>query len=273
MSDSSLTTSQWLTRAAKQLTAANIGTARLDCLILLEDSTGKDRSYLLAHPEMGLSAKQIEQLDTMLTRRSRHEPLAYIRGKTAFYGRTFMVNHHVLEPRPETETMIELLKTLELPQDTVIADIGTGSGAIAITAQLELHNVSFIAVDIDPQCLAVARKNAQQLEATITFQESDLLSTIATNPDVILANLPYVPDTYHINEAAMEEPRLAIFGGPDGLDLYRKMFDQISALSSQPRYILTESLPFQHHGLATIARKHSYIQDQKSDFIQVFTLA
>jgi release factor glutamine methyltransferase len=80
MSDSSLTTSQWLTRATKQLTAANIGTARLDCLILLEDSTGKDRSYLLAHPEMGLSAKQIEQLDTMLTRRSRHEPLAYIRG-------------------------------------------------------------------------------------------------------------------------------------------------------------------------------------------------
>lgn len=271
MSDSSSTTSQWLTRATKKLETAGIGTARLDCLVLLEDIVGKDRAYLLAHPETELSAAQAQKLNTLLTRRACHEPLAYIREKTEFYGREFFINHSVLEPRPETETMIELLKKLLLPQGAVLVDIGTGSGAIAITAALELSNVSVMAVDIDPHCLEVARSNAERLNAHVAFQESNLLASLTSSSDVILANLPYVPDTYHINEAAMEEPRIAIFGGPDGLDLYRKMFDQIDALQKKPQYILTESIPFQHHGLATIARKHGYIQDQKDDFIQVFS--
>jgi release factor glutamine methyltransferase len=271
MSDSSSTTSQWLAQATKQLDAAGIGTARLDCLILLEDAAGKDRSYLLAHPDSVLSDAQLARLNALLERRSRHEPLAYIREKTEFYGREFFVNHSVLEPRPETETMIELLKKIDLPPNPILADVGTGSGAIAITAKLELPHANIIAADIDPRCLAVARKNAERLHVEITFQESDLLSTVTQTPDIILANLPYVPDTYHINEAAMEEPRIAIFGGPDGLDLYRKMFDQIDSLDQKPSHILTESLPFQHHGLAAIARKHGYIQIQKDDFIQVFS--
>jgi release factor glutamine methyltransferase len=261
---------EWLKEATKQLETAGIGTARLDCLILLEDVTGKDRSYILAHPENVLTAGQLQQLEELLARRMRHEPLAYIREKTEFYGRTFYVNHSVLEPRPETETMIELLKGLQLPKSALIADIGTGSGAIAITAKLALPQTEVIAVDIDPHCLDVATRNAERLGANVTFHKSDLLASLTSNPDIILANLPYVPDTYHINEAALEEPRIAIFGGPDGLDLYRKMFNQISGLPKKPQYILTESLPFQHHGLATIARKHGYIQDQKSDFIQVF---
>jgi release factor glutamine methyltransferase len=266
-----MTLNVWLKKAAERLQNAGIGTARLDCLILLEDITGKDRSYLLAHPETLLSDNQLLQLDELLARRARHEPLAYIREKTEFYGREFFVNYSVLEPRPETETMIELLKKIDLPSNPIIADIGTGSGAIAITTKLELTHATVIAADIDQCCLAVARKNAERLHVEITFQESDLLSTVTQTPDIILANLPYVPDTYHINEAAMEEPRIAIFGGPDGLDLYRKMFDQIDSLDQKPSHILTESLPFQHHGLAAIARKHGYIQIQKDDFIQVFS--
>jgi release factor glutamine methyltransferase len=261
----------WLKRATERLQAAGIGTARLDCLVLLEDVTDKNRAHWLAHPETKLTDEQLKRLNLLLGRRARHQPLAYVRGKTEFYGRSFAVNKRVLEPRPESETMIELLKKVSNDNKS-IADIGTGSGALAITAKLELPDTQVSAVDIDPGCLKVARSNSKSLNAEITLLEGDLLMPLSKTPDIILANLPYVPDTYHINEAAMEEPRLAIFGGPDGLDLYRRMFEQIHALPSRPQFVLTESLPFQHHSLATIARAHGYIQDQKDDFIQLFSL-
>jgi methylase of polypeptide subunit release factors len=95
-----------------------------------------------------------------------------------------------------------------------------------------------------------------------------LLEKAATAYDIVLANLPYVPDHYQINEAAMMEPRIAIFGGKDGLDLYRRLFKQ---LKSEPaRYVLTESLPFQHIDLQVIAYQHGYQQTIEDDFIQVF---
>lgn len=268
-----MTTGTWLKAATKQLEEAGIGTARLDCLILLEDITGKDRTHLLAYPETLLPSEQQDQLAELLTRRANHEPLAYIREKTEFYGREFTVNKFVLEPRPESETMIDLLKQLPLPSRTIIVDVGTGSGALAITAKLEAASANVFAVDIDPHCLEVARANATKHEADVTFLKSNLLASLDVTPDVILANLPYVPDSYHINEAAMEEPRLAIFGGEDGLELYREMFDQIDRLATKPHSILTESLPFQHDELRKIAAHHGYSLTQEDDFIQLFSLA
>lgn len=262
----------WLQNAEKKLATHNVSTARLDCLVLLEDLLGKDRAHLLAHPELELTTEQEKVLNEQVARRAKHEPLAYIRGKTEFYGREFIVNAHTLEPRPETETMIDLLKQLKL-EAPAICDVGTGSGAIAITAALELRHATVQACDISDECLHTAAQNNQSHQSNVTIFKSNLLESAQTSYDVLLCNLPYVPDSHTINKAAMFEPRLAIFGGTDGLNLYRELFTQISKLDSKPDYILTESLPFQHEELAMIAKLQGYNLQQTSDFIQIFIAA
>ncbi len=270
------TISSWLQKATKSLKTVGISTARLDALILLEDSLDKDRSYLLAHPEITVQGPTLYKLNQQIRQRAKHQPLAYIRGKTEFYGREFVLNKHVLEPRPESETMIDQMKALHKEGPCTVIDVGTGSGAIAITAKLELPDANIHAIDIDPKCLIVARKNAKRYGSKIHFHKGDLLEPLLTTTPlysgsqytIILANLPYVPDHYQINDAAMMEPRIAIFGGKDGLDLYRKLFKQLDKFPAQ--YVLTESLPFQHSDLQKIAKSHGYTQIESQDFIQVF---
>jgi release factor glutamine methyltransferase len=266
----------WLAQAEQQLTVANVPIARLDALVLLEDCLKKDRAYLLAHPETVLDSAQQQALAAQLKRRCAHEPLAYIRGYSEFYGRQFIVTNKVLEPRPESETMIDLLKQ-HAAQASHIADIGTGSGALAITAKLELPSAQVAAVDIDEQCLKVAARNASNLGVSIELLSGDLLQPFLQKscnfmPDVLLCNLPYVPDDFHINRAASHEPDLALFGGPDGLDLYRRLFAQVDRLQTKP-VIMTESLPNQHAELQAIAVNHGYTLATKDDFIQLFTAA
>ncbi len=281
MSDSSLLmkAANWLKQSTDRLKSAGVNTAHLDSLIMLEDATGKDRSWLLAHSEYVIREDKLERLNQQIGRRIKHEPLAYIRSKSEFYGRKFIVNNHTLEPRPETETMIELLKQLTdskqlvCNNETVIADIGTGSGCLAITAKCEWPKFKVVATDIDSQCLKVAKQNARTLEATIEFLKGDLLQPIldySFKISAVLANLPYVPNSHTINEAAMHEPKHAIFGGPDGLELYRRLFTQITHRQQTPIYILTESLPFQHDDLTKIARSAGYRHQKTDDFIQLF---
>lgn len=283
MSDSSLMTiQQWLNQATDILSVSGIGTARLDAIVLLEDVTGKDRTHLLAHPELKLTHEQIIRLQKLLKRRSQHEPLAYVRGKTEFYGREFLITHDVLEPRPESETMIDLLKSslfskvrpLSKDGPLHVVDVGTGSGALAITAKLELPEAEVLALDIDPKCLKIARRNADKHAVGVKFIQSDLLESFSVtshqSPVTILANLPYVPDDFHINEAALHEPKIAIFGGQDGLNLYRQMFEQLTKWTDNHIYVFTESLPFQHAELTNIASAQKFTQIAKDDFIQVF---
>lgn len=259
--------------AIDRLEAAGIPTARLDVLVLLEDTLGKDRAHILAHPETKLSNAHISTLNEQIGRRTLHVPLAYIRGKTEFYGREFLVDDRVLEPRPESETMIELLKNVSKPAELTIIDVGTGSGALAITAKLALPAAKVIAIDIDPHCLELARSNADRHTVQLDIVEGDLLSPIAGRQPgryALLCNLPYVPDNFQINQAATHEPRLAIFGGPDGLDPYRRLFAQIDSLQHKPAYVLTEAMPPQHEELADIAAEHSYRLVTSDDFIQAF---
>jgi len=276
----------WLSTNTKQLKDVGIDTARLDCLVLLEDSTGHDRGWLLSHLEHILQGSNLEKLNTKIVQRAGHTPLAYIRGKAEFYGRDFVVNEHTLIPRPETETIIELLRGLatqgQLPAQPHILDIGTGSGCIAITAALELPRAHVSACDIDEKCLKTAQENAQELTATVHFFTSNLIEQTdhATDDktgmqtyDVLLANLPYVPNDFHINTAASHEPKHAIFGGADGLDLYRTMFQQVDSLETKPSYIIAESLPPSHPELARIAKAAGFRLQKTDDFIQLFTLA
>ncbi len=261
---------EWLSENTRKLEDAGIATARLDCTVLLEDLIRKDRSWLLAHPEFELNKKEVEQLERQLKRRMSHEPLAYLRGKSEFYGREFIINKHVLEPRPESETVIDLLKSLKIKQPFNLVDVGAGSGALGITAKLELPNITVEMLELDDEAIKICEKNKQHFNVDVSIKNSDLLGSATKPYDVILANLPYVPDNYHVNQAAAMEPSIAIFGGPDGLDLYRRLFGQIAKNSMFPRYVLTESLPFQQVELVKIAQLTDYELLKTDDFIQVF---
>ena len=274
----------WLVKASKTLDTAGIGTARLDALVLLEDVTGKDRGYLLANPESQISSSNLSRLTNLLNKRITHLPLAYVRGKTEFYGRTFTITPAVLEPRPESETMIELLKNILSDKDKkysqlmtdkrlALADIGSGSGALGITAKLELQNLQVDLIEIDKKALNISKSNVDLFTLNIRTIENNLLTNSNKPYDILLCNLPYVPDDHTINRAAMHEPSFAIFGGPDGLDLYRKLFFQVKNQTSKPLLIFTESLLPQHVVLDTIAQKHGYHLIDEEDFIQVFELS
>jgi release factor glutamine methyltransferase len=264
-------TNDWLQYATQKLHSAKIDTARLDCLVLLEDALNTNRTQLLAEPDTLLTDEQQTVLDAQLAKRCRHTPLAYIRGKVEFYGRTFLVNEHVLVPRPESEVMVELFSQLQLKQHVKLADIGTGSGALGITAALESGLEHVYLHDIDANALEVARKNSQLHKVTATCVLKNLVNDYNTNYDVLLCNLPYVPTGYPINEAATHEPELALYGGDDGLDLYRELFKQVDEQATKkPQYILTEALPEQHTLLAHIARDSGFTQKTSQEFIQVF---
>lgn len=273
-----MNTSDWLASATTILDNAGIGTARLDSLVLLEDVTKIDRARLLAEPETELSPVVITKLTNLLNRRATHEPLAYVRGHTEFYGRDFVITPAVLEPRPESETMIELLirlskvydPRLDWSNDVRLADVGSGSGALGITAKLELPNIEVDLIDIDEKALKVSKMNVDLFTISISTLTSDLLEKTIKNYDVLLCNLPYVPDDHTINSSALHEPKIAIFGGLDGLDVYRKLFNQIEKRIYKPLYILTESLPPQHDALKQIAESGGYDLSYTDDFIQVF---
>lgn len=286
--------SNWLVDATSRLVDAGIDTARLDALIIAEDILLKNRSNLLANPDMSLTIAQQAKLFKAIARRVKHEPLAYIRGKTEFYGREFYVNDSVLEPRPESENIINLLKSCFPGSDpgkqVEVVDVGAGSGVLAITAKLEIPNTMVTAIDIDEECLKIAQINADKHKVNIEIKQGNLVEPLLNArpyPDtsgqlliagkisqpsscIIMANLPYVPDNYQINSAAKHEPKLAIFGGKDGLDLYRTMFIQLAEYAKDEVFVLTESLPFQHPELLNIAVTHNYTQIVEEDFIQVF---
>jgi release factor glutamine methyltransferase len=265
-----LTRAKWLTAAEAQLTKAGIATARLDALVLLEDALHTNRAHLLAHPDEQLTPEHSMRLAAQLALRECHEPLAYIRGKTEFYGREFYVNQHVLEPRPESETMITLLKQLSPKQQVILADIGSGSGALGITAALELDLTTVYLHDIDANTLEVAQQNTTLHNVRAQLVQTNLIKSYNAQYDILLCNLPYVPDDFQINTAATHEPKIAIFGGPDGLNLFREMFAQIVKCPFKPAYILTESLPPQHDELVHIAKSARYQLRMSEDFIQVF---
>jgi release factor glutamine methyltransferase len=264
----------YLAQKTEELKTAGLATARLDCLVLLEDVLNTNRTQILAHPEREITEAQQQDLNKMIAQRAQHIPLAYIRGKSEFYGREFTINQYVLEPRPESETMIDLLKSLDTSDQKTIIDVGTGSGALAITVALELPDAKVLAIDIDPNCLDLSATNTKAHNVELSLIQSDLLSSlpkdVRNKPATLLCNLPYVPDNFQINTAATHEPRLAIFGGPDGLDLFRRLFDQLQNVLPGNTFVLCESLPPQHAELAEIAISAGFELIAEQDFIQLF---
>jgi len=227
--------------------------ARLDAEVLLGFLLGWPREELLIHNDTKLTAKDLKKYEVLIARRLKHEPVAYITGKKEFYGLTFTVTKDVLIPRPETEMLVELaLKEVQnlrkkYGSDFSIADIGTGAGniicAIAKSLLLPLsdHPESpdhpehflprFYAIDASTKVLALAKQNAKNLLLPqIVFLKGNLLEPIPEKPDLIVANLPYLPIS-DWQKAPLDvknwEPKEALLGGDDGLNYIFELIDQI----------------------------------------------
>jgi release factor glutamine methyltransferase len=216
----------------------------LDSQILLAKTLGEPTSFLFAHFDDEIKNSDWEKFQKFIHRRIKAEPVAYIIGEKEFYKRTFLVNPHVLIPRPATETLIELAiqKSKEQTDDCWFADIGTGSGAIAITLAAET-GLPVIACDISSEALTVAKTNAEKsgVTALIDFRQGDLLEPLikifqalknkpqenSCNHLIICANLPYLNNNQWktLDSGVREfEPQLALIAGHDGLDLYWRLF-------------------------------------------------
>jgi len=213
-------------------------TAMADATLLLLHSLGIDRAASIAHPERTLSREEQAALERMIERRLRFEPMQYIVGTQEFFGLAIRVTPAVLIPRPETEILVEAVLA-RLPNDVAlqIADVGTGSGAIAIALAHALPNAFVTAIDLSAKSLAVARENAilNSVEERIRWLESDLLQAIADEPpfDAIISNPPYVSIAEAVNlhrQVRDYEPAQALFAGSTGLEAYERLIPQAFTL-------------------------------------------
>jgi len=215
--------------AAGLLAERGVPESRLDAELLLARLLGWDRAALHAHPDRPLGESEAREYAHWVARRRAREPLPYITGVAAFYGLELAVTPDVLIPRPETELLVELalghLRRAGLARP-LVADVGTGSGAIAIALARALPGARVLAVDLSAAALRVAAANARRhgVGARIGFWQGDLLAACAGPLDLLLANLPYIrPDERPglEPEVGVHEPWLALDGGPDGLAVYR----------------------------------------------------
>jgi len=269
----SLTINDWLSKSEKILKANKINSSRLDCLILLEFVLNKSRVHVLSETNQKLDNKDIIKLDKCIHLRKNHLPIAYITNSIDFFRRNFYINQNVLIPRPETEEIISQALKLNLSNVMNIADIGCGSGCIGITLALELPEKNVDLYDIDDQAIGVAVKNCSNHNLKLNTYKSDLLLNMKSDYDLIVCNLPYVPNNLDVSDEVKSEPKIAVFSGHDGMKLYRIFWRQINILNFKPKHIITESLISQHDLMNQLAINSGYKLVSINNLIQTFSLA
>ena len=209
---------------APKLAAAGVPDARFEAELLTREAAGIDRAKYFAGSE--LMSESSDRLDSWAERRIRREPAPYITGHREFFGREFAVGTGVLVPRPETELLVELaLAELDADPAAVIAEAGTGSGAVAVSIAAERPGACVLGTEISPLAMRFAAANAATHAPSTRLLLGDLLSSVG-HVDVVLANLPYIP-TWEIEalepEVSRWEPRVALDGGADGFALIRRL--------------------------------------------------
>lgn len=170
------------------------------------------------------------------------KPVEHFTNEVTFFDRTFYVNEHVLIPRPETEELIVAIKD-EIRDDDVIADLGTGSGIIAVTLKKEVPDAAVYATDISTEALKIAAKNARNLQAEVTFFQGDFLEPIIDEkiaPTIIVSNPPYIAETESLSDTVLHDPKEALFAKNNGLFAYEKIVNQLNLLPKKPRLIALE---------------------------------
>jgi release factor glutamine methyltransferase len=248
---------QALRRAAMTLADHSIEDASLEAEVMLMHVLGVSRAGLYLRLDDVLSIEDERVADRAMERRLEHEPLPYITGSREFFGIDFHVAPGVLIPRPETESLVEAtikLVNSRFPDGApVIADIGTGSGAIAVSLALELPQAMVYAIDISPRALEVASINCRRHGVGVQLLEGDLLAPLPEPVDIVVANLPYVSDA-EMGELSAEirlyEPSIALAGGSDGLDVVRRLIVGAPARLRPGGVILLEIAPSQVQALA-----------------------
>jgi len=236
---STKTVQEALQYGQNKLKDAKIDSAYLDAEILLCYVLGISREELYKKPETKIRSSKWTKYVKLISKRKKHHPIAYLIGKKEFYGLEFFVNKNVLIPRPETELLVEevlnYIKNKKL-QHINILDIGTGCGCIALTLAKYLPQSKIVAVDISNKALRVAKKNKKKLGIkNVKFKKSNLLQEFKNpqyrkwvqKPDIIVANLPYLTIEELKEKTIKHEPRVALYGGQEGLDSYKKFFCQI----------------------------------------------
>ena len=213
--------------------------------IVIQHVLGTSYSEVMLHLQDELTAEQQETFKALLEEHVSGRPVQYCVGSEEFYGRSFLVDESVLIPRPETEELvlgtINRLPKLFPHQTLKLADIGTGSGAIAISMKLECPELTVIATDLSEDALATSQKNAQRLEADIDFRLGDLTAPLAGEKfDIVLSNPPYIAfdEAQEMSSVVLEhEPHSALFAEEDGLILYRKLAEQLPLYMNSPGLI------------------------------------
>lgn len=210
----------------------NIESSRLDAELLIAHTLKCDRLKLYLDLDRPLLQSELTEIKSLIKRRAAHEPIAYILGERAFWKETFKVSPAVLCPRPETEHLVELaLKVLKDVENPKVIDVGTGSGCVILSIKGEREDAQCTAVDISPEALEIAQKNAKELELDVEFLQSDCLSNAEGPFDAIVSNPPYIASgeiSGLMSDVVDYEPHLALDGGPDGLDIIRKLAKQAS---------------------------------------------
>jgi release factor glutamine methyltransferase len=203
-------------------------TPRLDAEVLLAHTLGWSRARVLSRLQETISDEMLQQFRTLILRRAAREPVAYLVGRKEFYGLEFVVDRRVLVPRPETETLVDaaLEWAKQRPGPLVIADIGTGSGCIAVALAVHLPQAHIYAIDLSSDALAVARQNVMRhhVDASVTLLTGDLLAPLPQPVDLLVSNPPYTVLDEVDPGVRTHEPRLALDGGSDGLAVYRRLF-------------------------------------------------
>lgn len=246
---------------------ASSDTAALDAQLLLAHVTGLSRATLLAFPERLFAQVAAERYAALVARRVAHEPVGYLTGHREFMGLDFLTDRRALIPRPETELLVETAlvevrsRLVAMPDSPpLVADIGTGSGAIAIAlARLEPRLETVYATDVSPDALDLAHENARRhgVDERVRFLQGDLLLPLPRRVDVLLANLPYIAprdETLLADDVRRYEPSIALYGDDDGLGHLRRLFAQAPSFVADGAAIVLEFGYDQRRAVESLAR-------------------
>lgn len=235
-----------LSAAIARLTANNVPSPRMNAELLLMFTLSADRAYLFAHPEQELTSEEGSRYETALSERSRGVPAQYITGHQEFWGMDLIVSPAVLIPRPETEHVIETVLEIRGADPSIrIVDVGTGSGSITLALAKELPGAEIHATEISSQALEVARANAArlQLSGRIHFHQTDLVSGLSGQFDIVVSNPPYVgeseEDTVQL-EVRKFEPRNAVFAGKTGTEVIARLIPQAKQILRPGGWLVME---------------------------------
>jgi release factor glutamine methyltransferase len=250
------------------LADTGVDTPQLDAEVLMTYIHRASRVHVISHPEELLSHDEVHRYREMVERRAKREPLAYITGEKEFWGLTFEIAPGVLVPRPETEALVEsAIAQLRRTQNPLIADIGIGSGCVAIALAVELPDAVVYGTEVSSKAIEIARKNAlrHQVQIRVDILEGDLLDPLPKEVhgrlDAIVSNPPYIPSTEIPTlqpEIKDYEPIGALDGGPDGMIYHRRILDATKEWLKSGGWVHMEVGIGQAEHVLSYAREHGY---------------